>query len=110
MDNYSSKYDNFILHGDLNSDPTESAVRDFCEIYSCKNLVNSFMTVCSANQWPVFYMIGASTMKELNSIIQMTSENRDLEFGRFKAAIDETFKNMPHEKAVCLSKPSAFHE
>ena len=34
-----SKYDNFILLGDLNSDPTESAVKDFCEIYSCKNLI-----------------------------------------------------------------------
>ena len=39
MDNYSSKYDNFILLGDFNSEPTESAVRDFCEIYSCKNLI-----------------------------------------------------------------------
>ena len=38
LDNFSSKYDNFILLGDLNSEPTESAVRGFCEIYSCKNL------------------------------------------------------------------------
>ena len=39
LDNYSSKYDNFILLGDLNSKPRESAVRDFCEIYSCKKLI-----------------------------------------------------------------------
>ena len=39
LDNYSSKYDNFILLGDLNSEPTESAVKDFCEIYSCKNRI-----------------------------------------------------------------------
>ena len=39
LDNYFSKYDNFILLGDLNSEPTESAVKDFCEIYSCKNLI-----------------------------------------------------------------------
>ena len=39
LDNYYSQYDNFILLGDLNSEPTESAVRDFCEIYSCKNLI-----------------------------------------------------------------------
>ena len=46
MDNYSSKYDNFILLGDLNSEPTESAVRDFCQIYISKNLVkvNSCLT------------------------------------------------------------------
>ena len=39
MDNYSSKYDNFILLYDLNSEPTELAVKDFCEIYSDKNLI-----------------------------------------------------------------------
>ena len=39
MDNYSSKYDDLILLGDLNLEPTESAVRDFCEIYNCKNLI-----------------------------------------------------------------------
>ena len=39
MDKYSSKYGNFILLGDLNSEPTESAVRDFCQIYGCKNLI-----------------------------------------------------------------------
>ena len=36
MGKYSSKCD-FILLGDLNSEPTESVVRDFCEIYSSKN-------------------------------------------------------------------------
>ena len=39
LDNYSSKYDNFILLGHLNSEPTESAVRNFCQIYGCKNLI-----------------------------------------------------------------------
>ena len=35
LDNYSSKYDNFILLGDFNSEPTESAVRDFCKDNTC---------------------------------------------------------------------------
>ena len=48
MDNYSSKYDNFILLGDLNSEPTESAVRDFCQIYGCKNLIKE--NTCFKNQ------------------------------------------------------------
>ena len=39
VDNYSSKFDNFIFLGDLNSEPTESAVRDFCQIYGCKILI-----------------------------------------------------------------------
>ena len=33
LDNYFSKYDNFILLGDFNSELNESAVRDFCQIY-----------------------------------------------------------------------------
>ena len=48
MSNYSSKYDNFILLGDLNSETTESAVRDFCEICSCKNLIKD--NICIKNQ------------------------------------------------------------
>ena len=39
LDNYSSKYDSFILFGDLNSESTVSAARDFCQIYGCKNLI-----------------------------------------------------------------------
>ena len=39
LDNYSSKYDNFILLCDLNSEPTKSTVRGLCDIYSCKNLI-----------------------------------------------------------------------
>ena len=39
LDNYSSKYDNFILLGDLNSEGTDSAVTDLCQIYDCKNLI-----------------------------------------------------------------------
>ena len=39
MDNYSSKYDSFIILGDLTFEPTESAVRDLCEVYSSKNLI-----------------------------------------------------------------------
>ena len=33
LDNYSSKYDNFILLDDLNSEPTESVVRDLSDLW-----------------------------------------------------------------------------
>ena len=33
-----SKYDNFMLIGDLNAEPAEAAVSDFCEIYNLKHL------------------------------------------------------------------------
>ena len=35
-----SKYDNFILPIDLNSESTELAVRDFCQMCGCNNLIN----------------------------------------------------------------------
>ena len=139
MDNYSVKYDNFILLGDLNSEPTESAVKDFCEIYSCKNLIKdntcfknllqrscidliitnrpkSFQnSVAVETGLPDFHKMTLTVMKVFckkqktnivtyrnykhfsneafmldvkNSIIQMTSENKDLPFDRFKTALD----------------------
>ena len=33
-----SKYDNFMLIGDLNAEPAEAAVSDFCKIYNLKHL------------------------------------------------------------------------
>ena len=39
MDLYSSKYDNFFLLGDLNSQPSEPTIKDFCQLYSCKNII-----------------------------------------------------------------------
>ena len=143
LDNYSSKYDNFILLGDLNSEPTESAVRDFCEIYSCKNLIKdntcfknpskpscidliitnrptSFQnSVTIETGLSDFHKMTLTVMKVFykkqktnivtyqnykhfsneafmfdvkNSIIQMTSENNDLEFDRFRAALDKAIQ------------------
>ena len=34
-----SKYDNFVLIGDLNGEPTEAAVSHFYEIYNLKHLI-----------------------------------------------------------------------
>ena len=143
LDNYYSKYDNFILLGDLNSEPTESAVKDFCEIYSCKNLIKD--NTCFKNPLKPscidliitnrpksfqnyvtvetglsdFYKMMLTVMKVFykkqktnivtyrnykhfsneafmldvkNSIMQMTSENNDLEFDRFKTALDEAIQ------------------
>ena len=40
MDSHSSKYDNFLLLGDFNSEPTEKAMKSFCQIYNFKNLLD----------------------------------------------------------------------
>ena len=38
-DLFSSKYDNFILLGDFNSEPCEQPMRDFCHVYNCQNII-----------------------------------------------------------------------
>ena len=39
LDIYSSRYDNFILLGDLNVEPKEQPVKDFCQVYNFKNII-----------------------------------------------------------------------
>ena len=36
---FNLKYDNFILLGDLDAEPTNEAVNDFCQVYDCSNIV-----------------------------------------------------------------------
>ena len=44
-----------------------------------------------------------------NSVIQMTSENNDLEFGRFKAALDKAIQwHAPIEKRYVLANQAPF--
>ena len=38
-DLFLSKYDNFILLGDFNSEPCKQPVRDFCHVYNCHNII-----------------------------------------------------------------------
>ena len=40
IDSLSSKCDNFVLLGDSNSEPTEEAMKSFCQIYNFKNLLD----------------------------------------------------------------------
>ena len=39
LDSYSSKYDNYIILGDFNAEPTENAMEEFTKIYNLKNLI-----------------------------------------------------------------------
>ena len=159
LDIYSSKYDNFILLGNLNSEPTESAVKDFCEIYSCRNLVKdktcfknllkpscidlttnrpkSFQnSVTVETRLSDFHKMTLTVMKVFykkqkpnivtyrnykhfsneafmfdlkNSIIQMNSENNDLEFDRFKTALDEAIqRHAPIKKRYVRGNQAPF--
>ena len=40
IDLHSSKYDNFFLLGDFNSEPAEEAMKSFCQIHNFKNLLD----------------------------------------------------------------------
>ena len=39
LDTFSSKYDSFILIGDLNSEPCEQPLKDLCHVYNCQNII-----------------------------------------------------------------------
>ena len=41
LDHYAPLYDNFILLGDFNSEVTDDAMLEFCEIFNLKNLVKT---------------------------------------------------------------------
>ena len=103
-------------------EPTESIVRDFCEIYGCKNLIKdntcfknplkqSFIDLIITNRpksvpdfvtvetgLSGFHKITLTVIKvfykkqKKTVIIQMTSENNDLKFDRFKAALNEAIQ------------------
>ena len=40
LDVLTSKYDNIILMGDFNAEPSDTAVSDFCEIYNKQGNIN----------------------------------------------------------------------
>ena len=39
LDVLTSKYENIVLMGDFNAEPTDTALSDFCEIYNLKNVI-----------------------------------------------------------------------
>ena len=40
LDHYMSLFDNFLLLGDFNSEPSESCMSEFCHLYNLQNLIN----------------------------------------------------------------------
>ena len=39
LDSHLGQYENFILMGDFNVEPNDANMKDFCQIYGCKNIV-----------------------------------------------------------------------
>ena len=39
LDSLSARYENFILIGDFNAEESGTTIKDFCDIYSFKNLI-----------------------------------------------------------------------
>ena len=40
VDSLSSKYENFLIIGDFNAQASDTSVKDFCDVYSFKHLIN----------------------------------------------------------------------
>lgn len=53
LDSFSFKYENFLLMGDFNSQPTEKIMSDFMESYNLKDLV--FVSTCGNSSVKFFY-------------------------------------------------------
>ena len=57
QDLFSSKYDNFILPGDFNSEPCEQSRRDFRHAFKCQNIIKDkacFKNPHNLRVWLVF--------------------------------------------------------
>ena len=39
LDSQLGQYENFILMGDFNVEPNDATMKNFCQIYDCKNIV-----------------------------------------------------------------------
>ena len=53
IDSHSSKYDYFLLIGDFNSEPTEEAMKGFCQIHNFKNFLDKPAYYKNPNQYPM---------------------------------------------------------
>ena len=71
MDNYFSKYDNFILFDDLNSQPTDSIVREFCEI--CKNVIEDSTCFQNLLKSSCFDLIIRNRPKRFQNYVAVTT-------------------------------------
>ena len=84
LDNYSSKYDNFILLGDLNSEPTESVVRDlcqvrdFCQIYGCQNLIKDNTCLKNPEKLSCIDLIITNRPKSFQNSVTLETRLSDL--------------------------------
>ena len=109
VDNYFSNYGNFILIGDLNSEPTEAAVRDFCGIYSCKNTcfknpLKSFWIDLIITNRPKRFRNSVIAGTVLSDFHKMTLTVMNVFYKKQKTNI-VTYRNYKHflAKRLCLT-------
>ena len=101
LDNYSWKYENFILLGNLNTEPTESAVRDFCEIYSCKNLFKD--NYCFKNPLKPYFIDLIKTNRPKYFPGSVTIETGWSDFHKIMLAVMKLFCfSIKHKLSLCL--------
>ena len=71
LDSYSSKYENFILLGDFNVEPTEDAMEEFIKVYNLKNLVKGPTCFKNPDKLSCINLILTNKSKRLRILIKL---------------------------------------
>ena len=69
LDNLTSKYDNIILLGDFNTEPTDTILSHFCEICNFKNLIKDKTCFKNPNKPSCIDLIITNRPKSLQNYI-----------------------------------------
>ena len=68
LDTLTSKYDNTILLVDFNTEPTDTTLSYFCEVYNLKNLIKDMTYVKNPNKASCIYLRITNRQKGFNII------------------------------------------
>ena len=74
LDSYPSKYGNFILLDDLSLETTESLVKGFREIYSCKNLIRGYTWFQNPSKFSCIDLVITSRPKSFQCFVAVETE------------------------------------
>ena len=78
LDNYVSHYDNILFFGDLNSQPSENCVNDFCNVYDLSTRVKEPTCFKNPDNLPYIDLFFGKPSKMSSN--HYNNKNRDLIF------------------------------
>ena len=132
LDIYSSSYDNIVIMGDFNSEPNESSMSEFCELYDLKNLIHSATCFKNPNKPSCIDLILTNRPKSFHNssvietglsdfhkltltvmkVFYQKQEPTIIQYRDYKGFSNEEFRNeMSHElKNAKITDYDSFHE